>query len=197
MKITKSVPYAAVIQSWLQAEWYLPLFDNVRVATPKILIESVETNDTQKNEQRLQLLLSIRYPIIDPLPADTVWHSASLDKEDIKRIYIVPSNDWETVSSGTYYPLKVMENLHLDDGHAKKINEIKDSLTNLDTRLVLVGTSIDSPLTILEGNHRAVALFANAIEKEQDNPILAEVFVGISPSMKDYIFHIEKYMVPA
>src|SRR5690348_3317744 len=125
MKILKPTTFDIVVQSWLQAEWYLPHFDNVRPAVPITLIESRDTRNLEDNLQRLNLLRSIRSPIIDPLPNLIQWYIASFDREDIGRTYIVPSNDWATVSNNTYHPIKVMENLHLDDGHAKKINEIK------------------------------------------------------------------------
>lgn len=196
MRLSTPIPFPVVVQSWLQAEWYLPHFDAIRASIPAAFIESVDVNQPQMNQQKLDLLRSIRSPIIDPLPADTEWHTTSIDKNDLQRIFTVPSNDWATVSSNTYHPLKVIENLHMDDGHAKKINEIKNSLdSNLDKRIVMVGTSVNSPLTIIEGNHRAVALFADALEKDLQNPIIEEVFIGISPAMKDYVFHIEKYMV--
>lgn len=196
MKIIKQVSKDEVIQAWLQAEWALPNFDQIRSQFPLTLINGKNFDNQADNQLRFNILNALRKPMLDPLPPDTVWHIASFDKEDIQRTYVVPSNDWGTVSSNTYHPLKIMENLHLDDGHAKKINSIKATLSqnSIDTRLILVASSIDYILTLIEGNHRGVAIFMDAFEREIQNPIIDEVFVGISPTMKDYTFHMEKYL---
>ena len=198
MKTLKQVTFDEVVQAWLQAEWSLPNFDNIREKISIDLINGRNFDNQADNQLRLNILRALRSPMIDSLPQDITWYVASYDKDDIQRTYIVPSNDWGAVSSNTYHPLKIMENLHLDDGHAKKINSIKSSLgkENLDKRLILISSDLSSTLTIIEGNHRGVAILMDALEKDAKNPIIDEVFIGISPAMKDYAFHIEKYLAP-
>ncbi len=161
MRIKSRVPFDVVIQAWLRAEWSLSNFDTIRDKVPEQLINSENFDNQQDNQSRLNILRALRSPMIDPLPSDTEWYSASYDKEDIQRTFIVPSEDWGTISHKNYHPSPVMNNLHFDDGHAKKINSIKTSLSQktIDRRLILVGTAINSLLTIIEGNHRAVAIF--------------------------------------
>jgi len=196
MKIKNKTSFDVVVQAWLEAEWSLPERNTIRNNYPESLIHGKDFENIQKNQQRLALLHSWRSPVIDPLPNDTIWYSATFDREDIGRTSIVISNDWERVSGSTYLPLKIMENLHLDDGHAHKINAILAELpqNTVDKRLVFIGSDINSLLTIIEGNHRGVAIFKDALERNLQNPIIEEVFLGISSQMKDYIFHREHYM---
>ncbi len=190
----KRVSFDVVVQAWLRAEWFSP--NNGAIRNSNQALESLvngENFDNQlDNQSRLKILREVfgRSLMIDPLPSDTEWYSASYDKEDIERTYHV-SDEWNFLSNDTHHPLKVMKNLHLDDDRAKKINDIISSLSQktLDRRLILVGTDTNSRLTIIEGNHRAVAIFKDAGERNIQNPIIEEVFVGISPHMKDYIFH--------
>lgn len=59
-----------------------------------------------------------------------------------------------------------------------------------------MASDINSVLTIVEGNHRAIAIFADSFNHNAQDPIIQEVFVGVSPNMRQYIFHIEQYIVP-
>lgn len=199
MKIIKQIPFDLVVQSWLQSEWYLPNFDPIRDQVPQSIINSNNLHNLQENQVRLNTLRALREPMIDPLPQDIIWYTATFDKEDINRTFIVPSGDWGKVSNNTYHPLKIMENLSLEDVHTKKITGIKASLPKklIDKRLILVASEINSVCTIIEGNHRAVAIFMDALERNLPNPIIDEVFVGISPNLLDYTWHIEKYLKPS
>ncbi len=195
MKILNQISFDTVIQVWLQAEWYIPSFDSYRKIIPESIINSRDTSNQSDNKLRFDTLRSVRSPMIDPLPKDTIWYRATFDKKDILRTYIVPSNDWGAISNRTYDPTIIMKNIELDDGHAKKIKKIKSSLSQklIDKRLILVARDADSIMTIIEGNHRGIALFIEAEEKKKDDPIVDEVIIGISPNMKSYTFHIEKY----
>jgi hypothetical protein len=196
MQIIRQVPFDAVIQSWLKAEWHDSAFDQYRSKVPQSLIDDEDFSNEHNNNIRHQLLRVTRYPILDPLPLDATWHVATYDRGDIDRTFIVPSNDWGPISGNRYHPYAIIPNLHMDDGHARKIKEIKASLASVDRRLVLVTSDIATVLTIIEGNHRGIAIFADAIERHAQNSLIEEVFVGVSPTMRQYPFHIEKYLRP-
>jgi hypothetical protein len=89
-----------------------------------------------------------------------------------------------------------MQNLNMNDSHADKIRDIRASLATVGRRLILAASDINSVLTIIEGNHRAIAIFADALDHGAHHPIISEVFVGVSPNMRRYMFYIEQYIVP-
>lgn len=196
MKVIKQVGFEIVVHAWLKAEWYKKEFDPVRNQINQSVIESPDFDSEKENNLRMWLLSCVRGPILNPLPPDTIWHMAIFDMDDIKRTFIIPSSDWGIISSNTYHPLKVIENLNLDEPHANKIKEMEATLQNksVDQKLILVASDPNSILTTIEGNHRGVAVFNNAIKNKLSGPIIDEVFLGISPNMKGYQWHIEKYM---
>lgn len=164
MKIIRQVPFATVVQSWLKAEWQDSFFDAVRNYIPQSLIDDEDFSNQQNNELRQWLLRTLRFPILIPLPEDVTWYSAAYEIADVGRTFIVPSKDWESISGNAYQPAAVLPNLNALDPHAEKIRSIKASLSSIDRRLVLVASDINSPLTIIEGNHRSVAILADAVK---------------------------------
>ncbi len=196
MQITGRVPFEAVVQAWLKAEWYGDFFNPVRTYIPQAVIDSEDFNNQQNNELRYWLLRASRFNMLDTLPAGITWYSATYDTADIGRTFIVPSNDWGPISGNTYQPYAIMRNLTTNDTHAVRIRDIRGSIPTIDRKLILVTSDINSVLTIIEGNHRAIAIFADALDCGAQDPIIGQVFVGVSPNMRQYMFHIEQYIVP-
>jgi hypothetical protein len=197
MQIIRQIPFEEVIQAWLKAEWFSDFFDPVRNYIPQSLIDDEDFSNQQNSELRHWLLRALRFIMLDLLPANITWHSATYERADMNRTFIVPSMDWGPVSQNTYQPYAIMQNLNTNDSHAVKIRDIRASLSTIDRRLILVTSDINSVLTIIEGNHRAIAIFADALDRGAQDPIIREVFVGVSPNMRQYRFHIEQYIAPA
>jgi hypothetical protein len=200
MQIIKQVPFEAVVHAWLKAEWYGEFFNPVRNYVPQALIDDDDFNNQQNNELRYWLLRALRFNMLETLPPGITWYSATYDSADIRRTFIVPSNDWGPISGNTYQPYVIMQNIARDpnstDAHAVKIKNIRASLPTIDRRLIFVASDMNSLLTIIEGNHRAVAIFADALDRGAPDPIIAEVFVGVSLDMRQYMFSIERYIAP-
>lgn len=102
--------------------------------------------------------------MLDALPVGITWYSATYETADMGRTFIVPSNDWGPISGNTYQPYAIIQNLNTNDSHAVNIRDIRASLSSIDRRLILVTSDINSVLTIIEGNHRAIAIFADALK---------------------------------
>jgi hypothetical protein len=196
MQIIKPVPFEAVIQAWLKAEWYSDFFNPVRSYIPQSLIDDEDFTNQQNNELRYWLLCASRFNMTLTLPAGITWYSATYDTSDIGRTFIVPSNNWGPISQNTYQPYAIMQNLNTSDPIAVKIRDIRSSLSSVDRRLILVTSDINSVLTIIEGNHRAIAILADALDRGAQDPIIREVFVGVSPDMRQYMWHIEFHIGP-
>jgi len=197
MKLIKEVPFAAVVQAWLKAEWQRDtFFDPIRSYIPQSLIDDEDFSNQQNNDLRYWLLRTTRFPILLPLPQDVIWYSAAYEIADVSRTFIVPSSDWGPVSGNRYQPVAVLPNLKGNDPHVVKIMDIKANLASIDRRLILVASDIKSVLTIIEGNNRSVAILADANENGAQDPLIDEVFIGVSPSMRTYPWHIEQYLPP-
>lgn len=198
MQIIDQVPFAAVVQAWLKGEWKRDTsFDPIRGYIPQTLIEDEDFSNQPNNELREWLLRTMRFPILVPLPQNVTWYSATYETADVPRTFIVPSNDWGPISNNQYRPVAVLPNLNGTDPHAAKIRDIRAALPSIDRRLVLVASDITSVLTIIEGNHRAVAILADASQHGTQDPLIDKVFVGVSSDMRQYPFHIEQYILPS
>ncbi len=195
MQIMTQLPFEAVVQAWLKAEWHGNFFDPVRAYIPQELIDE-DFGSQKNNEPRYWLLRALRFNMLETLPTGITWYSATYDTADIGRTFIVPSNDWGPISRNTYQPSAIIPNLSINDVHADKINSIRASLSSIDRRIILVASDINSILTIIEGNHRAIAILADALNRGAPDPIIGDVFVGISPNMRQYMFHFEYHIGP-
>jgi hypothetical protein len=197
MQIIKQVGFEVVVQAWLEAEWQLPIYDQVRSQIPQSLIDNQDYTNQQSNQSRYTVLSALRSNMLNPLPGDTVWYSATYDRTDLNRTYVVASNDWGPISGNTYRLSTVLQNLNMNDVHAQKIASMQVSLASLDSRIILVTSDLSSFLTIIEGNHRGAATIDDAVARKAPDPLIQEVFVGVSPNMRRYEFHIEQYLRPS
>lgn len=192
-KLGKQKTFNEIIHSWLKDEWYLSHYDQIRSTVLNTIIDNPNFDDEDENMKRLELLRYVRKPMIDPIPIDTKWYVISFKKDDLDRTFIVPSDDWLPLTDNSYQILQAIKNAESNIDHAQKIRDVKNSIdkTSVGRNLILVASSLESPFTVIEGNHRAVAFASKALEDETKDTIVAEVFLGISPQMENYIWHIE------
>ena len=126
------------------------------------------------------------------IPNGTRWYAASYEPEDLNRTYHIASGDWLPISSGNYRATNVLLNFASNHDHASWIRQVHETLPNadMDTMPIAVATSLDSPMSILEGNHRAAAL----LKYDEANPsarLLTQLHIGLSPNMSQNSWHIE------
>jgi hypothetical protein len=88
MQITGQIPFEAVVQAWLKAEWYSDFFDPVRNYVPQPLIDDEDFSNQQNNELRYWLLRALRFNMLLTLPAGITWYSATYEIADIARTFI-------------------------------------------------------------------------------------------------------------
>ena len=193
MKIIKEESIDKVIHAWLRAEWVPQKYD---VSHPELkagLIDNPDFGDIEQNAKRRELLRLRRGQMIDPLPHDIKWYTAEFENSDRSRTYTVPSSDWLPITDGSYRLDVAIANIDSAHDHASRIKDIYEILPSkdIDTKMIMVGSDINSALSIIEGNHRGVAL-ANYLAHHPDSRgEIREVYIGISPKTRDYIWHIE------
>ncbi len=132
---------------------------------------------------------NFRSDIRNPLPGDLKWYLACLEISDIEKMNIISSADWrdDRLCVPDFKLLTAMSNYKTSvntlgkyDDIRKKERFLKNDLSAMDTRLIIVAPDIKGPFTIIEGCRRAIAL--SSLGKLSG----LEIFIGISPGIKDY-----------
>lgn len=196
MRIINQVPFEAVVQAWLKAEWHADFFNPIRSYVPQSLIDDKDFSNQHSNEVRYWLLHTTRFPLLDTLPPNVTWHLATYDRADVSRTYVVASTEWGPISGNTYRADVVLRNINAAGNPAAKIRDVKSSLASVDRRLILVASDINFVLSIIEGNHRAIAIISDAFDRNTRDPVIPEVFIGISPDIRQYMFSYERHLMP-
>ena len=192
----EQVSFDIIVHAWLQNEWYKPQYNAKRAKIPASLITEPDFQSHDQNILRLELLKFTRRPMIDPIPGNTVWYKIQIDKTDLERIFHIPSADWWDISNNTYHVSETIKNIDSNKNHAGQIREIITTLgeREINDDLILVASNPASKFTVIEGNHRFSAMVYKTVI-EDSRPIVAKnAMIGISPDMKNYAFHIEKYI---
>jgi len=193
MKIIKQESINTVIHAWLKGEWVSLGYSQKYPELKAKLIDHPNFNSSAQNKKRRELLRETRQRNIDELPADIKWFSAKFEDTDYPLTYLIACDDWLPISNNSYKLESTTTNFDLPLPHTSYIQEIYKTLPNpsIDPKLIMVGSSLGAPVTIIEGNHRAVA-FVKYSSKNPDSPkLLNEIYLGLSVDMKDYVWHIE------
>ncbi len=192
-----------VVTVWLQDEWH-EFSDDVKNTISEKTIQKPDFSSQIENADRLTLLKSKRVDIIDKLPPNTKWYSIDLKQGDIERLFLIPmSKGWcFQITDGTWALKRALDNLENnstpaleeDIGRIRSIQSFADK-NPISTRLILIASSQTSSFTVIEGNHRLIAITANAL-KDKNDIIAEKVYLGISHLMKDCPVCAEKYFSP-
>jgi hypothetical protein len=131
-----------------------------------------------------------RSDIREPLPADAKWYSAELERQDIRQLFIISSDDWTEISAGTFLVERVLQSVNAGNfqkaDSARISKKITDKIGYLksggpcNSHLILVSSNSSGPFTLIEGNHRAVAHF------ERGTLVGLKVYLGVSLRIRKY-----------
>jgi hypothetical protein len=175
MQILDTTTSDQLIFEWLRSEWWrLPVPGN------KDLIDNPDLTDAGQNSQRLGLLNSYRHPIIGGLPRDIHPKWVNIEPEDLPNVYIVPTYDWFLDRGGTFLLTDTAANLKAGRGadlgggheiirHHQEVDTKSQYLSDYDTAtttevLLLIAPGEDGPYTIIDGTHRATALYLSYLQ---------------------------------
>lgn len=136
------------------------------------LIESPDLNNQKENDERKRLLYSWRGPVLSKIPSDTRWFEVnSLRSHHFSQLHAIGGNcGWDSVN----------DNNQIFDV-AKRIPfelDITNPPSNWDHPIIW-GHTENGPFTIIEGNHRLVALAGSKLVSDIEIPI----YVGLSSSV--------------
>jgi len=178
MKIDRQTTRDELIWVWLRSEW-----DGVEPPKPPdtTLIDSPDFTDQVQNQAREELLYRHREPILNGLPSnfDPLW--ADIEETDLANLHILPSLEWYLDTGGTFRLVDTDANLahgrelrlgqiHYPFDHLTKIEDFTPRLVDYDaatTRQILILIAADQagPYVIIDGTHRAAALYRNYLTK--------------------------------
>jgi O-antigen/teichoic acid export membrane protein len=176
-----------VIAEFLRSEFHHPEFEEYR-GEFEYLVTQPDLESDRENALRRALLFLRRGAMWRELPDDTQWFKVELSLKDLERIRFFPRAQWRRVAEGSFYLTDMVDSLRLrwqespDDEFFRKLNRMTTSVQEgtVSPTVLLIGVDAQSPLTILDGNHRmAAAMLAQP-------PADLETFqfiCGLSPAM--------------
>ncbi len=176
-----------VIAEFLRSEFHHPEFEQYRQEFERI-VNLPNLDNHRENALRRALLFLRRGAMWRELPENTEWFKVELTRNDLERIRFFPRAQWRRLAEGSFYLTDMVECLRLkwqespDDEFFQKLQRlsypVQERLVN--PTVLLIGVDAQSPLTILDGNHRmAAAMLAQP-------PATLESFqfiCGLSPAM--------------
>ena len=187
LHIVRPMPEPEVIAEFLRSEFHHPEFEEYRHEFQGIVDRPNLDND-RENSLRRALLFLRRGAMWRELPENTAWFKVELARKDLERIRFFPRAQWRRFAQGSFYLTDMVECLRSkwqeepDNEFFRKLRRlsmpVKEGLVN--PTVLLIGVDAQSPLTLLDGNHRmAAAMLAHP-------PAALEGFqfiCGLSPTM--------------
>jgi hypothetical protein len=161
---------------WLKTEYRERVNKKFHEACERFTTEP-DYSKQEDNNQRKQLLLTIRGPMVTGIPKEATWYLVELDAEDYGNLYILGWWSFKILSGFTgrlsvasrnlvddnyTLPDEIMQRVETSDieHHRRKVDGIlaKKAYAE-DFKPLLMGRRIDKPPTILDGCHRSLALY--------------------------------------
>ena len=129
-----------------------------------------------------------RSDIRDALPPDLVWHLCEVQLADVDLLFIISSEDWSDISGGTFRVTDVEARMDLQSSNDATMgiaNAIRHKVrllasgTHFHSHMIAITDSplLIGPFTVIEGNHRSVALLRRKALAG------SRVFLGYSPAV--------------
>jgi len=195
IRLQETIGFEVVVHSWLSDEWHGKDYDKWRTIIPDTLIGCPDFNNAKENAIRFKLLKAARTSMIDLSLINANWYKVKVSLEDIERIYQCRSSEWDKFSNGTFRVSETAKNVfpisRIDIPRADKIKQIYSNLNNTPkvNDLILIGTSLESNFTIIEGCHRFTAVYEKVKNEEPGKLIADYAYVGVSAEMTNYKFY--------
>jgi hypothetical protein len=144
------------------------------------LIKHPDLGNAADNNRRLELLrvdLNRRQIIDRSIPPGASIKWVYIEEQDLPKLYIIPTYHWY-LNTGrsfllTYTEANLKPGRSANVGHDIEAINTYDTVTALEQRfasydaastgeaLIIIAPSDDGPYTIIDGNHRAAALYRN------------------------------------
>ncbi len=141
------------------------------------------------NFLRRKALFARRWVLLCQLPSCVEWNFGLLDEHDFRALHVPKNCGWDE-----FCPGNLLRTIRYPDacpvGTRPKIAQLLSLVgaEEFDKTLILIGEQLTGPFTILDGNHRASAMFlGNRDRKFSVHEIPA--YIGVSTKMRQCIWH--------
>ena len=190
MEFLRIVTEEEVLGTLLQIEYRTRDLKSQTAPSLHPIIERPNFESPAENAARAHVLWTFRAVLLRylPPPDRVVWWAARLGEDEFRRLFVIREKDWEVFSARTFRLSVTAERFHGqeagDPTRRQGIQALVQAARSdaLDTRLILYAGTKDGPFTILDGNHRATALYIAHFLEERGHPFRPlTVFVGLSP----------------
>ncbi|HEV2400706.1 MAG TPA: oligosaccharide flippase family protein [Candidatus Sulfotelmatobacter sp.] len=187
LNVTQAMSEKQVIAEFLKSEFHHPEFEEYRKEF-EYLVSQPNLESDRENALRRALLFLRRGAMWRELPEDTEWFKVELTPKDLERIRFFPRAQWRRVAEGSYYLTEMVSSLRTkwqqnpDDEFFRKLGRITTSVQEGSTNptVLLIGVDTQSPLTILDGNHRMAAAILSQPPADLET---FQFICGLSPAM--------------
>ncbi|MBI3933216.1 MAG: hypothetical protein HY316_00900 [Acidobacteria bacterium] len=187
MQAIRSVTDDEVYHQFLKSEFDCLDPESQNKIRPFVL--NPDFNDILQNFWRRKVLYGRRWPLLAQLPDPVEWRFGTQEYTDLEHLYIIKNCGWDVICpSNLLRTVRYPEGCPLD--RKVRIERILPQVarSDFDRTLILIGVEADGPYTILDGNHRAVAmLLASREGKLRDANI--PLFLGLSPRMRSCFWY--------
>jgi hypothetical protein len=190
-----------LVLAWLRSEWD-------RVPPPRQvnrdLIDSPDLSNAAQNAERAELLYRDRGVILKEVPTEVDYVWVLVEEADLEKLFILPSREWYLDTGGGFRLVDTPANLAAGRefrwgsyrqpiNHLATVDALAPKLIRYDAGtteevVILIATNWDGPYTIIDGSHRAAALYRNS-RTEPNLPWKALLAVGAP--IADCIWYIE------
>ena len=149
-----------------------------------------DLSDPTQNRQRKEFLWRRRSPLLDRLPSGVAWYKGCLDDDDLLELRAPARCGWEELCPGG-----LLRRLRYPDGVdalspdlARRAGQRIPALTDyvkredFDPELILICVGTSGPYTLIDGTHRAAAMFLSSRETGATY-VGGPTYIGASPDM--------------
>lgn len=187
LRIVQPMSEHQVIAEFLRSEFHHPEFEEYRNEF-EYLVTRPDLESARENALRRALLFLRRGAMWRELPDDTEWFKVELTRQDLDRIRFFPRAQWRRVAEGSFYLTDMVECLRAKwqqnpaDEFFRKLRRLTTSVQEglTSPTVLLIGIDAQSPLTILDGNHRMAAAMLSQPPADLET---FQFFCGLSRSM--------------
>jgi len=161
MLFTEQLSKDEVFLAWLTSEWKTEWNDPSR-SPSRELLDKADPKDYTENKQRADLLLQDlgRAKILAYMPPIVGAQRVVVEENDLAKLYLVSSSEW---LARTRKKFRLIDNVGpLADADTDRKIEMIDARFGdaiADQSLILIAANQSGPYSIIDGNHRAIALY--------------------------------------
>lgn len=168
------------------------------------LVDDPDLTDRVQNAARKELLYRDRGKILQEVPDQVPHMWVGIEESDLPKLCIVPCAEWFLDTGGTFRLIDTPAHLKGGRGvrwawgiasadHLAKVDAIAQRLADYDAVttdevLIIIAANKVGPYSIIDGTHRAAALYRNYLAKPN---MPWKGILAVDPAIAECQWHIE------